>query len=1008
MANIMISYQVRAHASGTQIGAPISFVVEGIFESEIESTAYDIESAVELSESSIGFLMAGKVTTYCTTNNIPLDSVTVSHYSVDSLSGEARVFTTLSSPSSQTTDSQDFIYGYYPYGILPPLKPTGVTATSTTESITISWDDASTTEVGYRIYNEQQSLLAEIGANTQAWRHLYLQADTTYTYTVVGFNVYGESDGVTIAIKTQAKTWVPTEYEPADRETERLRAFQSGIGNGLDLKVKTNRNTGSYETFQYFMQIKGYEDKSLVVFPKRYFQYRFKASGGNLSGDVFSPWYEASVDGNQPMYVAGAGKKSITVPIDIVLPENPGTPTYAVEVSDSSKIGFTISGSNVTFSSTYFAPEEHVVEVPWFGPRTYGQGIYAIGKDEVLTIKERLPAPFHDPSLEGRTITRWETLVTSTNYNVSVVVSEEPPFYMLDTPYLNVELEAKVFNATQVPWNPLVHNGYYYFNQAEHYLYSETKVQGYYRGSKEYVPLEFIYAIDMTAMKVSTNEEVEYSISEAGSIFSDNIEHIVSSRSVINIMNEYLIALGEDPANFNDREYAVRAQDPTLVVLTIRDEFVYGTTTTLAQKTVFDQVKVQVDDNAEALVTPVPQQGAPIIINDHLNNEFLQVSFYDSSNNPTLENEEIFVMDGGQILHLQATEIDEDTLFVEVEKLNSQNFNIWEAIPGYVQVDNHIDLPVIYKKGTRVRARYQLTNSFYVQHNFDDSGQYSKIKLNSGWILDKITERKARLAAETDPVIIKKGYTPEEMIEIRVSYETNTQSAYYLTSEVDLNPIRNFQNAGFLYVTDQVKPVQRVEVFANPAMLYIHSGSFIHVKALLTDGDGNPVVGADVLFDGIGYGSITAIQAVTDMNGIAIAKVYPGGVEETMTITAQDEATSIISSVAIAVKKQKFNRRVYLTVSQPEVIADDTDTVDITAYVLDDTLDPQAGHELAFFTTSGVFTTTSTGTTGADGSFTVTLKTDEVPASGFLQVFVSHGAWGIAEQINIKVGEDIV
>lgn len=43
------------------------------------------------------------------------------------------------------------------------------------------------------------------------------------------------------------------------------------------------------------------------------------------------------------------------------------------------------------------------------------------------------------------------------------------------TPYLGYKLFAQVKKARPLPWHPLVHNGYYYHQEREHYLYAEKK-----------------------------------------------------------------------------------------------------------------------------------------------------------------------------------------------------------------------------------------------------------------------------------------------------------------------------------------------------------------------------------------------------------------------------------------------------------------------------------------------------------------------------------------------------
>lgn len=77
-----------------------------------------------------------------------------------------------------------------------------------------------------------------------------------------------------------------------------------------------------------------------------------------------------------------------------------------------------------------------------------------------------------------------------------------------------------------------------------------------------------------------------------------------------------------------------------------------------------------------------------------------------------------------------------------------------------------------------------------------------------------------------------------------ITYETAVDSSYY-TSSVNLDPMKNHFNSGYLYIADEIEPLDRATVYANPDVLSANNThrSLIVIDAL--DSFGNPYYSAE-------------------------------------------------------------------------------------------------------------------------------------------------------------------
>lgn len=302
-----------------------------------------------------------------------------------------------------------------------------------------------------------------------------------------------------------------------DRETKQLPAFQSGVGNKKDLQVHMTKSDSYREVFHYTLQIEGIEKSTISVYPKRYFQYRFKAS---VNDQVeYSHWYEGNVDGKHPLLEELSGKEDFTTIIDIDH-SLVGEVLYEIElVDETGMINYLFDNGSlqtndlsdyVTFFSTLGSTEKKTVQKVWRGVKISSTSQHTIYHNETFRVEEMIPAPHYDPKLEGWNITEWSVRIHSDNPNVSIWVSREPDYKSTAQQFLPIELKAQIINAQQTPWIPSIHHGFYYLNQAEHYLFSETKALGAIKQTKEYPSLKFTYTIDLNATRTKYGQFQEW------------------------------------------------------------------------------------------------------------------------------------------------------------------------------------------------------------------------------------------------------------------------------------------------------------------------------------------------------------------------------------------------------------------------------------------------------------------------------------------------------------------
>lgn len=343
----------------------------------------------------------------------------------------------------------------------------------------------------------------------------------------------------------------------------------------------------------------------------------------------------------------------------------------------------------------------------------------------------------------------------------------------------------------------------------------------------------------------------EYTIPMSGEVIADQAWHKITGESVEQIVLKYLSSMGI--SHINDivfKDYVIQWDTSLPIELKIDYAGKYpveAKTTSIVGDIIYMQEKIKFDkDTKSVVVRPIPQQGSPIIIKNAQGIHLRQVHFRDQTGKPTLINTEYIKTDGTRILFLEhrAYEIDLRTLRVYLDLAGNQQ---WTQIYGSIIEENRLILPFNVQPGVQVQVLYALKHSFCVDYNYAPNKDHALIKVHTTF----------------DPDI-------DESMVLDIKYEVNKKHSYYIAEEIDLNPLRNKINDGFIYLTDEWYEPYKLKLMANPNKLFVTRKERITVHAYVYDIYDNPVVGENILFESTN-GKIFVQNNITDMNGMATA-----------------------------------------------------------------------------------------------------------------------------------------
>jgi hypothetical protein len=162
-------------------------------------------------------------------------------------------------------------------------------------------------------------------------------------------------------------------------------------------------------------------------------------------------------------------------------PEDPQLPALEPPTNPNPNDGFTIS-----WNGYIYAPESGVYKFK----ATANDGFRLwVGGSEIINEWHVTGNPNYFPEYEGSVYLeggKWHPIRANYFDNVGQALIRlhwaQPgrAFQRISpenlTPYLGYRLYAQVKQARPLPWNPLIHNGYYYHEEKEHYLYADKMI----------------------------------------------------------------------------------------------------------------------------------------------------------------------------------------------------------------------------------------------------------------------------------------------------------------------------------------------------------------------------------------------------------------------------------------------------------------------------------------------------------------------------------------------------
>lgn len=509
-------------------------------------------------------------------------------------------------------------------------------------------------------------------------------------------------------------------------------------------------------------------------------------------------------------------------------------------------------------------------------------------------------------------------------------------------------------------------------------------------------PKEFIYS---------------YSTSFTGQVASDMQVHQVSSSKLKDIIGAYLLTQSIDITDLNIQNYVLKHVDPSVVLST--SDYQYGTGYVMAQTTstnpkpLINDAKVIYDYKTKsALVSPVPRQGAPVIVKDQRGYELRQVFFVNESGQQSLTNTEYFTADGvTRQVALKYQDVDENSIVIWRDPNKDGNWVqdgpvILTAADGttttqknYALCNNTLYLPEIYDLGTSLKVTYSILDSFYVDYNYNPSSDYAKIYLSN-----------------CIPIVdVSTGLTT-----LDVSFETKDDTAYYSAEEINLNPMLNVIQSGFVYLTDTIEPAVKLEIYTNPDVLMATGYDKTTVIVMAKDRFGNPVIGETITFDAVdpSYGTRVAkgqiyvdtigVQtAVTDEHGIARAIYLADSTPGNVILRVVDQTAGLTAEKSIRLMSPNVHARIALEADKNQLTRDGYDSILLTVTVVGVDQKPAIGEKVTLSTSAGSLSA-ATLTTDFQGVAYAYLTAATSVAKGLITVTAASAKYSIQQSIIIN------
>ncbi|WP_422661725.1 fibronectin type III domain-containing protein (plasmid) [Paenibacillus sp. EC2-1] len=418
-----------------------------------------------------------------------------------------------------------------------------------------------------------------------------------------------------------------------------------------------------------------------------------------------------------------------------------------------------------------------------------------------------------------------------------------------------------------------------------------------------------IHSVTLGGHVAAGNTVENYVVPMTAELITDGVQRDLTVKTAEEIVKDYLASNGIDNSSmlsFTDYllEWDSTSYPVEMFTNTSGNQVIRGRSTANVGDVLYRNVRIYFDETTRSTVLrPVPQSGSPIVVRNAAGKLLRHTHFRDENGNPTLTNLEMLETNESLFIFLSFQDIDPTSLNVSVDINGVGEFT---EIPGCTIQENRLRLPNRFLPGRQIKVLYKLKDSYFIDWNYAPDEDWCLLRLHTDFNPnDKDTRR------------------------LDVKYEINKDTSYYLAKEIDLNPLKNRLNSGFIYLSDIVYAPAKIEIEHNPNVLYKNKEDRVTVSARVLDRHGNPLVGRKLIFS-TDVGSIRAMNTnFTDENGMVTAIFSTAGMTNSFAdktiITITEESTKMTAETTIYFIEEKFVNKIAIVtennaVNQSDVV----------------------------------------------------------------------------------------
>lgn len=395
-----------------------------------------------------------------------------------------------------------------------------------------------------------------------------------------------------------------------------------------------------------------------------------------------------------------------------------------------------------------------------------------------------------------------------------------------------VRFKVELNNGARVKYFRTLIKKYEYTDMAkEEYL----PAVGNIRFKAEYNPEKFIKQVEYTASTLLPFDQNKY-------VLVENMRQLGNNLGVDqNFSSKDIVAVDFFPVGMYAEEYDVVYEkgkyDPVMADIPLYVQSREYKEDNELKENNQSGVIVQPISGKAIEVSPIPQQFAPIIIQEELYGgtkviPYRQVYFTDVNGQYSLSNTEEFESLGFKTLYLKNYDIDETSVTVRIDGYITEGYKV----DGNVLIfDNEIP------RGAIVSVMYRLKYSFIAIYDYERD--LVRIELHGENLLYEVGN-------------------------VRVHYETHETSALRKLDHISLNPIYNPLYSGYIYISDKLTTPYKVSIVPSDNMVYANGKDTMNILVLVEDKDGNPMPNINVNATAA-LGKLHTETVKTDINGIA-------------------------------------------------------------------------------------------------------------------------------------------